>query len=152
MVFKYVFDELVCVMLWCGLDDKLCYWVFLMQCNGLVKVLEVVGMVVMSDMQFIKVVDGLGDLGVLVYVFRLLVMCLILIVSKGDWLIVLFELGILLDKDGKLIFKQVSVLVVLLLDDIGRCNVQGMVYVLFVQELMGYYVVVSVNYLLFGYQ
>lgn len=151
-VLKHVFDEPARVMLWRGPDDKLRYWVLSMQRNGLAKALEAVATVATSDTQLTKVADGLGDSGAPVYALRLSATRSILIASKGDRLIALSEPGILLDKDGKPISKQASALAALLSDDTGKRNVQGTAYALPAQEPTGHHVVVSANYLSFGYQ
>lgn len=151
-VLKHVFDEPARVMLWRGPDDKLRYWVLSMQRNGLAKALEAVATVAASDTQLSKVADGLGDSGAPVYALKLSATRSILIASKGDRLIALSEPGILLDKDGKPISKQASALAALLSDDTGKRNVQGTSYALPAQEPTGHHVVVSANYLSFGYQ
>ena len=151
-VLKHVFDEPARVMLWRGPDDKLRYWVLSMQRNGLAKALEAVATVATSDAQLSKVADGLGDSGAPVYALRLSATRSILIASKGDRLIALSEPGILLDKDGKPISKQANALAALLSDDAGKRNVQGTAYALPAQEPTGHHVVVSANYLSFGYQ
>ncbi|CAJ0743094.1 DUF2138 domain-containing protein [Ralstonia mannitolilytica] len=151
-VLKHVFDEPARVMLWRGPDDKLRYWVLSMQRNGLAKALEAVATVAASDSQLSKVADALGDSGAPVYALRLSATRSILVASKGDRLIALSEPGILLDKDGKPISKQASALSALLSDDTGKRNVQGTAYVLPAQEPTGHHVVVSANYLSFGYQ
>ncbi|TXD57142.1 DUF2138 domain-containing protein [Ralstonia sp. TCR112] len=151
-VLKHVFDEPARVMLWRGPDDKLRYWVLSMQRNGLAKALEAVATVATSDTQLSKVADGLGDSGAPVYALRLSATRSILIASKGDRLIALSEPGMLLDKDGKLISKQASALAALFSDDAGKRNVQGTAYALPAQEPTGHHVVVSANYLSFGYQ
>ncbi|WP_316682376.1 DUF2138 domain-containing protein [Ralstonia flaminis] len=151
-VLKHVFDEPARVMLWRGPDDKLRYWVLSMQRNGLAKALEAVATVATSDTQLTKVADALGDSGAPVYALRLSATRSILIASKGDRLIALSEPGILLDKDGKPISKQASALAALLSDDAGKRNVQGTAYALPAQEPTGHHVVVSANYLSFGYQ
>lgn len=58
----------------------------------------------------------------------------------------------LLDKDGKPISKQANALAALFSDDAGKRNVQGTAYALPAQEPTGHHVVVSANYLSFGYQ
>lgn len=151
-VLKHVFDEPARVMLWRGPDDKLRYWVLSMQRNGLAKALEAVATVATSDAQLSKVADGLGDSGAPVYALRLSATRSILIASKGDRLIALSEPGILLDKDGKPISKQANALAALFADDAGKRNVQGTAYALPAQEPTGHHVVVSANYLSFGYQ
>lgn len=151
-VLKHVFDEPARVMLWRGPDDKLRYWVLSMQRNGLAKALEAVATVATRDTQLSKVADALGDSGAPVYALKLSPTRSILIASKGDRLIVLSEPGILLDKDGKPISKQASVLAALLSDDAGKRNVQGNAYSLPTAEITGHHVVVSANYLSFGYQ
>jgi uncharacterized protein YfaA (DUF2138 family) len=154
-VLKHVFDEPARVMLWRGPDDKLRYWVLSMQRNGLAKALEAVATVAASttnDTQLSKVADALGDSGAPVYALKLSATRSILIASKGDRLIALSEPGILLDKDGKPVSKQASALAALLSDDAGKRNVQGSAYALPAPEPTGHHVVVSANYLSFGYQ
>lgn len=151
-VLKHVFDEPARVMLWRGADDKLRYWVLSMQRNGLAKALEAVATVAASDTQLTKIADALGDSGAPVYALRLSATRSILIASKGDRLIALSEPGILLDKDGKPVSKQASALAALLSDDTGKRNVQGNAYALPTAETTGHHVVVSANYLSFGYQ
>lgn len=151
-VLKHVFDEPARVMLWRGPDDKLRYWVLSMQRNGLAKALEAIATVATSDTQLSKVADALGDSGAPVYALRLSAARSILIAGKGDRLIALSEPGILLDKDGKPIAKQVSALAALLSDDTAKRNVQGTAYALPAQEPTGHHIVVSANYLSFGYQ
>ena len=151
-VLKHVFDEPARVMLWRGPDDKLRYWVLSMQRNGLAKALEAVATVATSDTQLTKVADALGDSGAPVYALRLSATRSILIASKGDRLIALSEPGILLDKDGKPVSKQANALAALLSDDAGKRNVQGNAYALPTAETTGHHVVVSANYLSFGYQ
>ena len=151
-VLKHVFDEPARVMLWRGPDDKLRYWVLSMQRNGLAKALEAVATVATSDTQLSKVADALGDSGAPVYALKLSGTRSILIASKGDRLIALSEPGILLDKDGKPTPKQASALAALLSDDAGKRNVQGTAYSMPTAETTGHHVVVSANYLSFGYQ
>ncbi|GCB05571.1 DUF2138 domain-containing protein [Ralstonia sp. SET104] len=151
-VLKHVFDEPARVMLWRGPDDKLRYWVLSMQRNGLAKALEAVATVASGDTQLSKVADALGDSGAPVYALKLSGTRSILIASKGDRLIALSEPGILLDKDGKPVPKQASALAALLSDDASKRNVQGTAYALPAQEPTGHHVVVSANYLSFGYQ
>jgi uncharacterized protein YfaA (DUF2138 family) len=126
-----------------------------MQRNGLAKALEAVATVAASttnDTQLSKVADALGDSGAPVYALKLSATRSILIASKGDRLIALSEPGILLDKDGKPVSKQASALAALLSDDAGKRNVQGSAYALPAPEPTGHHVVVSANYLSFGYQ
>lgn len=151
-VLKHVFDEPARVMLWRGPDDKLRYWVLSMQRNGLAKALEAVATVATRDTQLSKVADALGDSGAPVYALKLSATRSILIASKGDRLIALSEPGILLDKDGKPVSKQASALAALLSDDAAKRNVQGNAYSLPTAETTGHHVVVSANYLSFGYQ
>lgn len=151
-VLKHVFDEPARVMLWRGPDDKLRYWVLAMQRNGLAKALEAVATVAASDTQLTKVADALGDSGAPVYALKLSATRSILIASKGDRLIALSEPGILLDKDGKPLSEQASALAAMLSDDAGKRNVQGAAYALPTQEPTGHHIVVSANYLSFGYQ
>ncbi len=151
-VLKHVFDEPARVMLWRGPDDKLRYWVLSMQRNGLAKALEAVGTVAAGDAQLSKVADALGDSGAPVYALKLGGTRSILIASKGDRLIALSEPGILLDKDGKPMAAQAKALAALLSDDAGQRNVQGQAFALPAPEPAGHHVLVSANYLSFGYQ
>ncbi|MFV8671067.1 DUF2138 domain-containing protein [Ralstonia pseudosolanacearum] len=151
-VLKHVFDEPARVMLWRGPDDKLRYWVLSMQRNGLAKALEAVGTVAAGDAQLSKVADALGDSGAPVYALKLGGTRSILIASKGDRLIALSEPGILLDKEGKPLATQAKALAALLSDDAGQRNVQGKAFALPVPEPAGHHVLVSANYLSFGYQ
>ncbi|XHO06220.1 hypothetical protein ACEQUB_03132 [Ralstonia syzygii] len=97
-------------------------------------------------------VDALGDSGAPVYALKLGGARSILIASKGDRLIALSEPGILLDKDGKPMAAQAKGLAALLSDDAGQRNVQGKAFVLPTPEPTGHHVLVSANYLSFGYQ
>ncbi|WP_155518411.1 DUF2138 family protein, partial [Ralstonia solanacearum] len=151
-VLKHVFDEPARVMLWRGPDDKLRYWVLSMQRNGLAKALEAVGTVAAGDAQLSKVADALGDSGAPVYALKLGGTRSILIASKGDRLVALSEPGILLDKDGKPMAAQAKALGALLSDDAGQRNVQGKAFALPAVEPAGHHVLVSANYLSFGYQ
>ncbi|CAH0443378.1 hypothetical protein LMG10661_00190 [Ralstonia syzygii subsp. syzygii] len=151
-VLKHVLDEPARVMLWRGPDDKLRYWVLSMQRNGLAKALEAVGTVAAGDAQLSKVADALGDSGAPVYALKLGGARSILIASKGDRLIALSEPGILLDKDGKPMAAQAKALAALLSDDAGQRNVQGQAFALPAPEPASHHVLVSANYLSFGYQ
>ncbi|AYB50407.1 DUF2138 domain-containing protein [Ralstonia solanacearum] len=151
-VLKHVFDEPARVMLWRGPDDKLRYWVLSMQRNGLAKALEAVGTVAAGDAQLSKVADALGDSGAPVYALKLGSARSILIASKGDRLVALSEPGILLDKDGKPMAAQAKALGALLSDDAGQRNEQGKAFALPAAEPAGHHVLVSANYLSFGYQ
>ncbi|WP_425219841.1 DUF2138 domain-containing protein [Ralstonia solanacearum] len=151
-VLKHVFDAPARVMLWRGPDDKLRYWVLSMQRNGLAKALEAVGTVAAGDAQLAKVADALGDSGAPVYALKLGGTRSILIASKGDRLVALSEPGILLDKDGKPMAAQAKALGALLSDDAGQRNEQGKAFARPAAEPAGHHVLVSANYLSFGYQ
>jgi uncharacterized protein YfaA (DUF2138 family) len=146
---RRVFDEPAHVLLWRSPDGRLGYWVMSMRRNGLAKLLQGFGNVAASDTQLSQIAKLSGD--VPVYALKLAVGRTILFAAKDDRLVVLSAPGVLLDPKNALIGERADAISELLSsgrDDAARgfrLDAAG-------DTPKGHRVVVSANYLSFGYQ
>ncbi|MBB6107013.1 uncharacterized protein YfaA (DUF2138 family) [Paraburkholderia bannensis] len=145
---KRVFDEPSRVLLWRSPDGRLGYWVMTMRRNGLAKLLQAVGNVAAGDTQLSQAATLSG--GVPVYALKLAVGHTLLFAAKDDRLVVMSEPGILLDADGKTIGDRASALGKML--DDGGADALHTYRLDDAPEVNGHRLIVSVNYLSFGYQ
>ncbi|WP_321958088.1 DUF2138 family protein [Paraburkholderia bannensis] len=146
---KRVFDEPSRVLLWRSPDGRLGYWVMTMRRNGLAKLMQAVGNVAAGDTQLSQTATLSG--GVPVYALKLAVGHTLLFAAKGERLVVMSEPGILLDADGKTIGDRASALGKML-DDGGADALHTYRLDDAPAEVSGHRLIVSVNYLSFGYQ
>ncbi len=148
-VIRRVFDEPAHVLLWRSPDGRLGYWVMSMHRNGFAKLLQGVGNVATSDAQLSQVAKLSGD--VPVYALKLAVGRTLLFASKDDRLVVLSAPGVLLDEKGGLLGERADAVSDMLSsgrDDAARAyqlDAPG-------EAPKGHRLVVSANYLSFGYQ
>ncbi|CAE6903973.1 hypothetical protein R75471_03133 [Paraburkholderia domus] len=146
---RRVFDEPAHVLLWRSPDGRLGYWVMSMRRNGLAKLLQGFGNVAASDSQLSQVARLSGD--VPVYALKLAVGRTILFAAKDDRLVVLSAPGVLLDAKGSLLGERADAVSEMLSsgrDDAARAyrlDAPG-------DAPKGHRLVVSANYLSFGYQ
>lgn len=146
---RRVFDEPAHVLLWRSPDGRLGYWVMSMRRNGLAKLLQGFGNVAASDAQLSQVARLSGD--VPVYALKLAVGRTILFATKDDRLVVLSAPGVLLDAKGGLLSERADAVSDMLAsgrDDAARAyqlDAPG-------DAPKGHRLVVSANYLSFGYQ
>ncbi len=145
---KRVFDEPSRVLLWRSPDRRLGYWVMTMRRNGLAKLMQAVGNVAAGDTQLSQAATLSG--GVPVYALKLAVGHTLLFAAKDDRLVVMSEPGILLDADGKTIGDRASALGKML--DDGGADALHTYRLDDAPEVNGHRLIVSVNYLSFGYQ
>ncbi|CAG9233727.1 conserved hypothetical protein [Paraburkholderia tropica] len=148
-IIKRVFDEPSRVLLWRSPDGRLGYWVMTMRRNGLAKLMQAMANVAASDTQLNQAGTLSGD--VPVYALKLAVGHTLLFAAKGDRLVVMSEPGILLDADGKAIGERAKALAQML-DDGGADALRSYRLENASPEVSGHRVIVSVNYLSFGYQ
>ncbi|MDR0453974.1 MAG: DUF2138 domain-containing protein [Deferribacteraceae bacterium] len=145
---KYVFDEPSRMLLWRSPDGRLDYWVMTMRRSTLAKLMQTMVNAVVGDSQLRKIAELSGS--VPVYALRLAVGKTLLFAAKDDQLLIISEPGILLDPEGELIDDRAKALTQMLKDG-GKQAVQS--YHLDNSEIAnGHRLVVSVNYLSFGYQ
>jgi len=154
---RRVFDEPAHVLLWRSPDGRLGYWAMSMRRNGLAKLLQGLGNVAASDAQLSQVGKLSGD--VPVYALKLAVGRTLLFAAKGDRLVVLSAPGVLLDANGGLLSERADAVSDMLAsghDDAARAyrldagldagpDAGG-------DAPKGHRLVVSANYLSFGYQ
>ncbi|MBW9108074.1 DUF2138 domain-containing protein [Paraburkholderia phenoliruptrix] len=146
---RRVFDEPAHVLLWRSPDGRLGYWILSVRRNGLAKLLQGIGNVAASDTQLSQVAKLSG--GVPVYALKLAVGRTLLFATKDDRLVVLSAPGVLLDEKGGLLGERADAVSDMLSsgrDDAARA------YSLDAQTdtPKGHRLVVSANYLSFGYQ
>ncbi|MBB6324116.1 DUF2138 family protein [Paraburkholderia tropica] len=146
---KRVFDEPSRVLLWRSPDGRLGYWVMTMRRNGLAKLMQAMANVAASDTQLSQAGTLSGD--VPVYALKLAVGHTLLFAAKGDRLIVMSEPGMLFDADGKAIGERSKALAQML-DDGGADALRTYRLDDASADVSGHRVIVSVNYLSFGYQ
>ena len=146
---RRVFDEPAHVLLWRSPDGRLGYWLMSMHRNGFAKLLQGVGNIATSDAQLSQVAKLSGD--VPVYALKLAVGRTLLFASKDDRLVVLSAPGVLLDEKGALLGERADAVSEMLSsgrDDATRAyrlDAPG-------DAPKGHRLVVSANYLSFGYQ
>ncbi|MEA3082605.1 MAG: hypothetical protein QOC89_302 [Paraburkholderia sp.] len=146
---RRVFDEPAHVLLWRSPDGRLGYWVMSMRRNGLAKLLQGYANVATSDAQLSRVASLSGDIPV--YALKLAIGRTILFATKGDRLIVMSAPGVLLDAKGGLLSERADAVSDMLSsgrDDAARAyqlDSPG-------DAPKGHRLVVSANYLSFGYQ
>ncbi|ASW02387.1 DUF2138 domain-containing protein [Paraburkholderia aromaticivorans] len=146
---RRVFDEPAHVLLWRSPDGRLGYWVMSMHRNGFAKLLQGIGNVATSDAQLSQVAKLSG--GVPVYALKLAIGRTLLFASKDDRLVVLSAPGVLLDEKGGLLSERADAVSDMLSsgrDDAARAfqlDAPG-------EAPKGHRLVVSANYLSFGYQ
>ncbi|SDE04870.1 DUF2138 domain-containing protein [Paraburkholderia lycopersici] len=146
---KRVLDEPSRVLLWRSPDGRLGYWVMTMRRNGLLKLMQAMGNVAASDSQLSKVATLSGD--VPVYALKLAVGHTLLFAAKGEQFIAMSEPGILLDENGKTIGERAKALAQML-DDGGADAMRAWHLDAVPANGNGHRLIVSVNYLSFGYQ
>jgi uncharacterized protein YfaA (DUF2138 family) len=149
---RRVFDEPAHVLLWRSPDGRLGYWVMSIHRNGLAKLLQGVGnvaAVAASDAQLSQVAKLSGD--VPVYALKLAVGRTLLFATQGDRLVVLSAPGVLLDAKGALLGERADAVSDMLSS--GRDGA-ARAYQLDApgDAPRGHRLVVSANYLSFGYQ
>ncbi|WP_213304671.1 DUF2138 family protein [Paraburkholderia sacchari] len=144
-----VFDEPSRVLLWRSPDGRLGYWVMMMRRNGLAKLMQAVGNVATGDSQLNQAATLSGD--VPVYALKLAVGHTLLFAAKGERLIIISEPGILLDADGKTIGERGQALAKML-DDGGDDALRIYRLEHAPADVNGHRLIVSINYLSFGYQ
>ncbi|NLP65902.1 DUF2138 family protein [Paraburkholderia sacchari] len=146
---KRVFDEPSRVLLWRSPDGRLGYWVMTMRRNGLAKLMQAVGNVATGDSQLNQAATLSGE--VPVYALKLAVGHTLLFAAKGERLIIMSEPGILLDADGKAIGERAQALAKML-DDGGDDALRAWRLEHAPADVNGHRLILSVNYLSFGYQ
>ncbi|MGF6774718.1 uncharacterized protein YfaA (DUF2138 family) [Paraburkholderia sp. GAS199] len=146
---RRVFDEPAHVLLWRSPDGRLGYWLMSIHRNGLAKLLQGFGNVAASDAQLSQVAKLSGD--VPVYALKLAVGRTVLFATKDDRLVVMSAPGVLLDAKGGLLGERADAVSEMLSsgrDDAARAyrlDAAG-------DAPKGHRLVVSANYLSFGYQ
>ncbi|ASL46408.1 hypothetical protein bAD24_III03415 [Burkholderia sp. AD24] len=146
---RRVFDEPAHVLLWRSPDGRLGYWMMSMHRNGLAKLLQGYANVAASDAQLSQVAKLSGD--VPVYALKLAVGRTLLFATKDDRLVVMSAPGVLLDQKGGVLGERgdaVSEMLSSGRDDAAsayRLDAPG-------DAPKGHRLVVSANYLSFGYQ
>ncbi|MFL9869850.1 DUF2138 domain-containing protein [Paraburkholderia fungorum] len=146
---RRVFDEPAHVLLWRSPDGRLGYWLMSIHRNGLAKLLQGFGNVAASDSQLSQVAKLSGDIPV--YALKLAVGRTILFATKDDRLVVMSAPGVLLDPKGGLLGERADAVSEMLSsgrDDAAsayRLDAPG-------DAPKGHRLVVSANYLSFGYQ
>ncbi|WGS54294.1 DUF2138 domain-containing protein [Paraburkholderia sp. D15] len=146
---RRVFDEPAHVLLWRSPDGRLGYWAMSMHRNGLAKLLQGYANVAASDSQLSQVAKLSGD--VPVYALKLAVGRTLLFATKDDRLVVLSAPGVLLDQKGGVLSERGDAVFEMLSsgrDDAARAyklDAPG-------DAPKGHRLVVSANYLSFGYQ
>ncbi|OWJ61462.1 DUF2138 domain-containing protein [Paraburkholderia caledonica] len=146
---RRVFDEPAHVLLWRSPDGRLGYWIMSVRRNGLAKLLQGLGNVAASDTQLSQVARLSGD--VPVYALKLAVGRTLLFATKDDRLVVLSAPGVLLDEKGGLLGERADAVSDMLSS--GR-DAAARAYELDASgdAPKGHRLVVSANYLSFGYQ
>ncbi|MDR6378793.1 DUF2138 domain-containing protein [Paraburkholderia caledonica] len=146
---RRVFDEPAHVLLWRSPDGRLGYWIMSVRRNGLAKLLQGLGNVAASDTQLSQVARLSGD--VPVYALKLAVGRTLLFATKDDRLVVLSAPGVLLDEKGGLLGERADAVSDMLSS--GR-DAAARAYQLDASgdAPKGHRLVVSANYLSFGYQ
>lgn len=146
---RRVFDEPAHVLLWRSPDGRLGYWIMSMRRNGLAKLLQGLGNVAASDTQLSQVAKLSGD--VPVYALKLAVGRTLLFAAKDDRLVVLSAPGVLLGTDGALLSERADVV-----DDLLSSGRDDAAHAFRLDaasdQPKGHRIVVSANYLSFGYQ
>jgi len=146
---RRVFDEPAHVLLWRSPDGRPGYWLMSMHRNGLAKLLQGIGNVAASDSQLSQVAKLSGD--VPVYALKLAVGRTLLFAAKDDRLVVLSAPGMLLDEKGGLLSERADAVSGMLSS--GHDDASGAYQLDAVGDApKGHRVVVSANYLSFGYQ
>ncbi|WP_133646784.1 DUF2138 domain-containing protein [Paraburkholderia flava] len=146
---RRIFDEPAHVLLWRSPDGRLGYWVMSMRRNGLAKLLQGIGNVAASDTQLSQVAKLSG--GVPVYALKLAVGRTLLFAAKDDRLVVLSAPGVLLGSDGSPVRERADVI-----DDLLSSGHDDAAHAFRLDDVSdqpkGHRLVVSANYLSFGYQ
>jgi uncharacterized protein YfaA (DUF2138 family) len=146
---RRVLDEPAHVLLWRSPDGRLGYWLMSLRRNGLAKLLQGLGNVAASDTQLSQVAKLSGD--VPVYALKLAVGRTLLFAAKDERLVVLSAPGLLLDDKGDLLSERADAVAEMLTS--GRDSA-ARAYALDASgdAPKGHRLVVSANYLSFGYQ
>ncbi|OLL32709.1 hypothetical protein BTH42_05670 [Burkholderia sp. SRS-W-2-2016] len=150
---RRVFDEPAHVLLWRSPDGRLGYWLMSIHRNGLAKLLQGLGNVAASDAQLSQVAKLPGD--VPVYALKLAVGRTLLFAAKDDRLVVLSAPGVLLDEKGALLGERADAVAGMLTsgrDDAARAYRLDASGDTGTDAVKGHRLVVSANYLSFGYQ
>lgn len=145
---RRVFDEPAHVLLWRSPDGRLGYWILSVRRNGLAKLLQGIGNVAASDTQLSQIAKLSGD--VPVYALKLAVGRTLLFATKEDRLVVLSAPGVLLDEKGGLLGERADAVSDMLASGHdGAARAYGLDAT---DAPKGHRLVVSANYLSFGYQ
>jgi uncharacterized protein YfaA (DUF2138 family) len=146
---KRLFDEPARVLLWRSPDGRLGYWAMVIHRNGLARIMQGIANAAASDTQLGEA-GALG--GVPVYALKLSVKQTLLFAAKGDRLIVLSEPGMLFDDNGEAVPERADALAKML--DDGSIKTLKVAYGLdpLSAETSGHRLIISANYLSFGYQ
>jgi uncharacterized protein YfaA (DUF2138 family) len=148
-IIKQIFDEPARVLLWRSPGGRLGRWMISMRRNGIAKLAQAIGNVAASDSQLSRIAK-LPD-GTPVYAIRLATGHTLIYAAKDDRLVIMSEPGMLLDNAGEPIRDRVKTVMHMLdgeADDALRSY--GLEHVPLAAN--GHRLVVSVNYLSFGYQ
>lgn len=145
---RRVFDEPAHILMWRSRDGRLGHWAMSMHRNGLARLLQGLANIAANDTQ-LKQVASLDDTPV--YALRLAVGHTLLFIARGDRLLVMSDPGVLLDQAGVPMRDRADVFGEML--DKGRDD-SAEAYRLTVSgdAPQGHQLVVSANYLSFGYQ
>lgn len=143
-----VFDEPAHVLLWRSSDGRLGYWAMSMHRNGLARLLQGLANVAASDSQ-LRRVASIGDTPV--YALKLAVGHTLLFAARDDRLLVLSSPGILLDNTGVPLRDRARAFDKML-DDGRDASLSAYQLDDTSDTPKGHRVVVSANYLSFGYQ
>lgn len=146
---RRVFDEPSRVLMWRSPDGRPGYWILSMRRNGLAKLMQGVGNVAVTDNQLAEVGTLSGD--VPVYALRLAGARTVLFAAKGERLVVLSEPGMLLGANGEMNRERADSVAKILEDGSDPASDA---YLLEEDQPLpdGHRVIVSADYLSFGYR
>ncbi|WP_019938998.1 DUF2138 family protein [Bordetella sp. FB-8] len=148
-IIRQIFDEPARVLLWRSPDRRLGRWMISMRRNGIAKLAQAIGNVAASDSQLSRIAR-LPD-GTAVYAIHLATDHTLIYAAKGDRLVIMSEPGMLLDNANEPIRARVKTVMRMLDGDADQAlRSYGLDHVPPVGN--GHRLVVSVNYLSFGYQ
>ena len=148
-VIRQIFDEPARVLLWRSPDRRLGRWMISMRRNGIAKLAQAIGNVAASDAQLARIARLPDDTPV--YAVRLATNHTLIYAAKGDRLVIMSEPGMLLDASNEPIRDRVKA-VERMLDDGADDSLRSYGLDHEPPVAKGHRLVVSVNYLSFGYQ
>lgn len=148
-IIRQIFDEPARVLLWRSPGGRLGRWMISMRRNGIAKLAQAIGNVAASDSQLSRIAKLPDDTPV--YAIRLATRHTLIYAAKGDRLVVMSEPGMLLDDANEPIRDRVKT-VMRMLDDGSDEALRGYGLDRLPLAANGHRLVVSVNYLSFGYQ